>query len=191
MNFGTLKDDPSLRGQLNAEEGVYVISNDGETFKVGMVLKEYEQSSRSIYRRMQNFQTCFPRGFKIYNVIITDDPRAAERQMHKTLIELGAKRVRFQALTSQRDSEWFETDTATIEKAIRRVAQTPGFYAKRIIRLTSRGFQDLAKPSDTPPATRSTVSCREVGTKRFEDYVLARPVRQQQQLRARIQAKCA
>lgn len=190
MNFGTLKDDPSLRQQLNAEEGVYVISNDGESFKVGMALKEYEQSSRSIYRRLQNFQTCFPRGFKLYNVIITDDPRAAEQQLHKTLVKLGATRVKFQAVTSVRDSEWFETDPATIEKAIKLIAKEPGFYAKRIIRMTSRTFQDIAKPQDLPPTMRSTVNCREIKTKRYEDFITNKPIRQQQQLRARIESKC-
>lgn len=189
MNFGTLKDDASLRSQLQAAEGVYVISQDMEMFKVGMALKEYEESSRSIYRRLQAFQTCFPTGFKIFYTIITDDPRAVEKRLHSILKEMGAKRVRFQALSSARDSEWFETSKAIIEKAIIRLTKEPGFYAKRIIRLTQRSFQDIIEPMKDP-ILRSTVSCREIKSKKFQDFIQDKPIKQRQMLRARIQARC-
>lgn len=191
MNFGTLKENASLRAQLQASEGVYVISNDGDTFKVGMAtVSKPGQPTRSIYKRLQEFQTCFPQGFKLYNLIITDTPLQAEQQMHKTLVKLGATRLKHKGLTIDRDSEWFDTDPPTIERAIKDVAKQPGFYAKRIIRCTQRSFHDIAKPQDLPPTHRSTVSCREVKTERYKDYVLELPARARQELRARILATC-
>ena len=190
MNFGTLKESPSLRAQLQASEGVYVISNDATNFKVGMATQNKPgQPTRSIYKRLQEFQTCFPRGFKIYNVLVTDDPYNAEQQIHRELVKMGAKRLKLQGLTVQRDSEWFETDQATLERAITRVSKTPGFYAKRIIRLTQRSFHDL-QPAAAPPLLRSTINCREIKTTRFKDYVVELPARARQAVRARVEAKC-
>lgn len=191
MNFATLKESPSLRAQLNAEEGVYVISHDGHMFKVGMAtVSKPGQPTRSLYKRMQDFQTCFPLGFKIYNIIVTDTPLQAEKQLHKILVDLKAHRIKHQGLTIQRDSEWFHTDPATIERGIKILAKEPGFYAKRIIRLTSRRFYDLAKPQDAPPTHRSTISCREIKTKRFNDYILELPSGARQAIRAKIAKKC-
>ena len=194
MNFGTLKESPSYRAQLQAEEGVYVISQDGKMFKIGMATvnkpNTTNQPSRSIYKRLQEFQTCFPKGFKLYNVVITDTPYSAEQQIHKKLVELGAKRIKLQGLSIERDSEWFETDTKTIEKAIKEITEAPGFYAKRIIRLTQRKFHDLQKQNDHPPTARSTISCREVKTKRFDDYLVELPAKARQAIRARVEKKC-
>lgn len=193
MNFATLKESPSLRAQLQAAEGVYVISSnaDPELIKVGMATTNKPgQPTRSIYKRLQEFQTCFPRGFRLHNLILTDTPLEAEKQMHRELVRLGAKRIPHQGIATSRDSEWFKTTQAQVEKAIQNIAKAPGFYARRIIRVTSRKFHDLVKPQDLPPTHRSTISCREVKTTRFEDYITEVPSAARQVLRARIQRQC-